>query len=113
LLDRPVIALVPLTGAIVPGETGRGLPAHAAVALLEGLREQRNVRAVVLRIDSPGGSATASDDLWRAVRRLDQEKPVVASLGTVAASGGYYAAVGARRIVAHASTLTGSIGIFG
>lgn len=113
LLDRPVVALVPLTGAIVPGETGRGLPAHAAVALLEALREQPRVRAVVLRIDSPGGSATASDDLWRAVRRLDERKPVVASLGTVAASGGYYAAVGARRIVAHASTLTGSIGIFG
>lgn len=113
LLDRPVIALVPLTGTIVPGDMGRGLPAHAAVALLEALREQRHVRAVILRIDSPGGSATASDDLWRAVRRLDQEKPVVASLGTVAASGGYYAAVGARRIVAHASTLTGSIGIFG
>lgn len=111
LRDRPVVALVPLSGTIVPGETGRGLPAHAAAALLEALREQPRVRAVVVRIDSPGGSATASDDLWRAVRRLDQEKPVVASLGRVAASGGYYAAVGARRIVAQPSTLTGSIGI--
>lgn len=112
-VDRPVVALVPLSGVIVPGEVGRGLPAHAAVALLDALREQRRVRAVILRIDSPGGSATASDDLWRAVKRLDREKPVVASLGAVAASGGYYAAVGARRIVAHAATLTGSIGIFG
>jgi protease-4 len=111
LRDRPVVALVPLAGTIVSGEVGRGLMAHAAVGLLEALREQPRVRAVVLRIDSPGGSATASDDLWRAVRRLDQEKPVVASLGRVAASGGYYAAVGARRIVAHAATLTGSIGI--
>jgi protease IV len=109
--DRPVIAVLPLVGAIIPGETGRGLPAHAAVDLLEGLREAHVVRAVVLRIDSPGGSATASDDLWRAIKRLDQEKPVIASLGRVAASGGYYAAVGARRIVSHATTLTGSIGI--
>jgi protease-4 len=110
-LDRPLVAQVSMSGTIVPGETGRGLPAHAVVDLLEGLREAAAVRAVVLRIDSPGGSATASDDLWRAVRRLDEKKPVVASLGAVAASGGYYAAVGARRIVAHASTLTGSIGI--
>lgn len=109
--DPPVIAVVTLTGTIIPGETGRGLPAHAAIELLDGLREVPVVAAVVVRIDSPGGSATASDDLWRAVRRLDEQKPVVASLGRVAASGGYYAAVAARRIVAHPSTLTGSIGI--
>lgn len=109
--DRPLVALVYLQGTIVPGEEGSGIPAHAAVELLDDLRDDASVRAVVIRIDSPGGHALASDDLWRAARRLDAEKPVVASLGRVAASGGYYLAVGCRRIVAHQATLTGSIGV--
>jgi protease-4 len=109
--DLPLIAVAELEGAIVPGKEGRGVAVHAWVELLEELADDDEVKAVVLRIDSPGGSAEASDDLWRAARLLDREKPVVASLGRVAASGGYYAAVAARRIVAHPSTLTGSIGV--
>lgn len=111
LHDRPRLAVVPLEGAIASGQKGRGIRSLAAVDLLEQLERDPGVRAVVLRIDSPGGSATASDEVWRAVRQLDQSKPVVASLGRVAASGGYYIAVGCRRIVAHEGTITGSIGI--
>jgi protease-4 len=71
-----------------------------------------NIRAIVLRVDSPGGAALASDKIWRAVRRARERKPVVASMGAVAASGGYYVACAADEIWADPSTLTGSIGIF-
>lgn len=83
-------------------------------AALKALREfgrAEDVRAVVVRIDSPGGAVGASQEIFQEIRRLDQKKPVVASLGTVAASGGYYAALGARRIVANPGTVTGSIGV--
>ena len=79
----------------------------------EKARTDDSVRAVVLRIDSPGGSALASDLIWREVMLTQREKPVVVSMGNVAASGGYYIAMAAGTIVAHPSTLTGSIGVFG
>lgn len=79
----------------------------------EKARTDDSVRAVVLRIDSPGGSALASDLIWREVLLTQREKPVVVSMGDVAASGGYYIAMAAGTIVAHPSTLTGSIGVFG
>ena len=79
----------------------------------EKARTDDSVRAVVFRIDSPGGSALASDLIWREVMLTQREKPVVVSMGNVAASGGYYIAMAAGTIVAHPSTLTGSIGVFG
>lgn len=79
----------------------------------EKARTDEAVRAVVLRVDSPGGSALASDLIWREVMLTQREKPVVVSMGDVAASGGYYIAMAAGTIVAHPSTLTGSIGVFG
>ena len=79
----------------------------------EKARTDDSVRAVVLRVDSPGGSALASDLIWREVMLTQREKPVVVSMGDVAASGGYYIAMAAGTIVAHPSTLTGSIGVFG
>ena len=79
----------------------------------EKARTDDSVRAVVLRIDSPGGSALASDLIWREVMLTQREKPVIVSMGNVAASGGYYIAMAAGTIVAHPSTLTGSIGVFG
>ena len=79
----------------------------------EKARTDDSVRAVVLRIDSPGGSALASDLIWREVMLTQREKPVVVSMGNIAASGGYYIAMAAGTIVAHPSTLTGSIGVFG
>jgi protease-4 len=79
---------------------------------LQQAREDRHVRAVVLRIDSPGGSTLASDRIWREVERVRREKPVVVSMGNLAASGGYYIAMSADHIVADPLTLTGSIGVF-
>ena len=79
----------------------------------EKARTDDSVRAVVLRVDSPGGSALASDLIWREVMLTQREKPVVVSMGDVAASGGYYIAMAAGTIIAHPSTLTGSIGVFG
>ena len=78
---------MPLEGVINSGERGRGVRSLAVIELLERLERSRRVKAVVLRIDSPGGSATASDEIWRAVKRVDESKPVVASMGRVAASG--------------------------
>lgn len=80
---------------------------------LKWAREEQDVKAVVLRIDSPGGSALAADMLWEDVRRLREVKPVVVSMGAYAASGGYYMAVPASRIIAYPSTITGSIGVIG
>lgn len=80
---------------------------------LEKLMNDDDVKAVVLRVNSPGGSAYASEQIWRAVSRLKEKKPVVVSMGTYAASGGYYISCAANHIVAEPTTLTGSIGIFG
>lgn len=115
------IAVVYVDGAIVSGpSSGPGLFGGARTAgsdtivgQLDQARKEASVKAVVLRVDSPGGSAFASDEIWRAVARLQQEKPVVVSMGGVAASGGYYVSAGAARIVAQPSTITGSIGVFG
>ena len=80
---------------------------------LEALMDDEDVKAVVLRVNSPGGSAYASEQIWRAVTRLKAKKPVVVSMGTYAASGGYYISCAANYIYAEPTTLTGSIGIFG
>ena len=80
---------------------------------LEELMDDDDVKAVVLRVNSPGGSAYASEQIWRAVTRLKAKKPVVVSMGTYAASGGYYISCAANYIYAEPTTLTGSIGIFG
>lgn len=80
---------------------------------LRALREDDNVKAVVLRVNSGGGSAYASEQIWREVELLKAEKPVVVSMGGMAASGGYYISSGANKIFAEPTTLTGSIGIFG
>ncbi|MFM7107784.1 MAG: signal peptide peptidase SppA [Planctomycetaceae bacterium] len=120
--DKPAgagrrIAVVHLTGEIREGKGRDDLLAGGAAGsedLVKAVREaarDEKVAAIVLRIDSPGGSALASDLIWREVERCD--KPVVASLSDVAASGGYYVAVAADRIVAAPGTLTGSIGVVG
>lgn len=80
---------------------------------LRELREDEDVKAVVLRVNSGGGSAYASEQIWREVELLKEEKPVVVSMGGMAASGGYYISCGANKIFAEPTTLTGSIGIFG
>ncbi len=80
---------------------------------LAKVRKDKNIRAAVLRVNSPGGSASASDIIWREVKLFSQEKPIVVSMGDYAASGGYYISCAANYIVAEPTTLTGSIGVYG
>ena len=114
----PHIALVVASGAIMPGKShdspsdGRVMGSESVISDLQEARTRRSIRAVVLRVDSPGGSGQASDDIWREVARCRREKPVIVSMGDYAASGGYYIAAGATDIVAQPATLTGSIGVF-
>ncbi len=117
-----VIAIVGGEGAVVTGgsETNSPfgeLPGFASDVIARAIldaAEDEDVKAIVFRVDSPGGSPTASDQIWRAVERAqEQGKPVVVSMGSLAASGGYYVAAGADAIVANRGTITGSIGIFG
>jgi protease-4 len=121
--SKGAIAIVGGEGDIVTGgEKGfnplsAGSPEFASDIVskkLLALLDDDTVKAVVFRIDSGGGSATASDQIWRAVKRLQEKgKKVVVSMGSMAASGGYYVAAGADRIVATRATITGSIGVFG
>lgn len=113
------VALVTASGTIVPGRS-RDVPGSGAVlgaeTLVHALREARTrsaIKAIVLRVDSPGGDAQASDDIWREVERCQAVKPVIVSMSDYAASGGYYMSVPADSIVSQPATLTGSIGIFG
>ncbi len=82
-----------------------------AVEMLEDARKDSNIKAVVLRVDSPGGAVAASQEIYEEVKNVNATKPVVVSMGDVAASGGYYVALGARRIFANPGTITGSIGV--
>lgn len=117
---KPTIAVVTLAGPIVSGRGGRQLSPFGtsnaggdtiAAALREAGADD-SVSAVVLRVDSPGGAVTASETIWREVNRLREAgKPVVASMGAVAASGGYYVSMSADAIVANPGTITGSIGV--
>jgi protease-4 len=115
----PRIALVHASGTIAPGRSRPSpgddpvMGAETMVEALRDLRRRSSIRAVVLRVDSPGGDAQASDDIWREVERLAATRPVVVSMSDVAASGGYYIAAAGSRIVAQPTTLTGSIGIYG
>ena len=113
------IAVYYAYGEIVDSETGSLMDTeHCIVANtvckdLERLMNDDNVKAVVLRVNSPGGSAYASEQIWRAVTNLKAKKPVVVSMGGYAASGGYYISCAANYIVSEPTTITGSIGIFG
>lgn len=115
---QPRIAVLTLEGAISSSSdptsllTGPGgINSDHIVPVIHKLAEDDNVRAIVLRVDSPGGSALASDLIWHALEASG--KPVVASMGDTAASGGYYISMGAERIFAEPGTLTGSIGVLG
>lgn len=118
---RPVVALLRAVGPIISGSNDTSLvggeDAVASDDLVKALGEAAadpKVRAVVLRIDSPGGSQVASESIWHATKQLRAAgKPLVVSMGDEAASGGYYIAAAADRIVAEPGTLTGSIGVFG
>lgn len=113
LSDLPHVAYVVARGAIHRGRGVRGIAAESLRELLERVKRDEAVRAVVLRLDSPGGEAVASDLIWRAVTLLRREKPVVVSMGDVTASGGYYIAAAADAVFAEAGSVTGSIGVVG
>jgi len=108
------VAIVYADGAIVDGEgVGKEIYGNTLAAKLAKVRGEKKIKAVVLRVNSPGGSALASDVIWREMELLKAEKPIVVSMGSYAASGGYYISCPADVIVADKTTLTGSIGVFG
>ena len=108
------IAVLYCNGEIVSGKSSEGNIGSVSICEeLKKIRKDENIKALVLRINSPGGSALASDVMWREIELLKKEKPVVVSMGSVAASGGYYLAAPASWIVAQPNTITGSIGVFG
>jgi len=113
-LSSPGVALVYAEGDIVDGE---GSPSQIGGVKLAReirlLRQDDNVKAIVLRVNSPGGSATAAEDIQRELRLAQKTKPVVISMGTYAASGGYWISAYGKRIFAEPTTITGSIGVFG
>lgn len=107
------IAVIVADGTIVPGKAdGTLIGSDTFTELIRKARENKRVKAVVLRINSPGGSFQASDVIWREITLTSKVKPVIASMSDYAASGGYYLAMGCDTVVAHPHTITGSIGIF-
>ena len=107
------IAVIFADGDVVMGKgQNEAIASDDYRALIQKIRNDKSIDAVVLRVNSPGGSALASDIIWREIDLLKKEKPVVVSMGDVAASGGYYIACGADSIFADANTITGSIGVF-
>ena len=118
--QRPEIAILYANGIIVSGSSQTpgllgGMEMIGSQTLIKQIKESiddDNIRAVVLRVDSPGGSAFASEEMWRALQLLKREKPLIISMGGVAASGGYYIATAGDRIFAEPTTITGSIGVY-
>ena len=114
---RPKIALIYATGSIATGESfyapllGKVMGSKTICQAISSARKSDSVKGIVFRIDSPGGSALASDIIWREVELTRGKKPFVVSMSDTAASGGYYIAVGADKIVAQPTTITGSIGV--
>lgn len=108
------VAVIVADGDINMGENTDGsIGGNGMAKLLRQVRLDPKVKAVVLRINSPGGSALASDLMWREIELIKQTKPIIASMSDLAASGGYYMAMACDTIVAHENTITGSIGVFG
>ena len=117
---RDTIAVVHIDGAIMDGDSAEGglfgsssVGSRTIRGVLKELQDDDLVKGVVLRINSPGGSATASEVIWRAVRDVAEEKPVYVSVGSMAASGGYYIAVSGDKIFVNPSSIVGSIGVVG
>jgi protease IV len=110
------IAVIVAEGTIMPGENNGSENVIAGKTFVEEIRKAReddDIKAIVLRVNSPGGEFRASDMIWREVQLAKKAKPVIASMGDYAASGGYYLSMGCDTIVAQPHTITGSIGIFG
>lgn len=109
--EKPNIAVILAEGAVAT--SGDGLTSEEICKLFKEVREDENIKTVVLRVNSPGGSALASDEIWREVKLTNEKKKVIVSMGDLAASGGYYVSAPASYIFAEPMTITGSIGVFG
>ena len=108
------IAVVYALGTIVSGESSEeNMGSSTIVKAINKANKDSTIKAIVLRVNSPGGSALASDVIWRSIEKTKVNKPVIVSMGDLAASGGYYISCGADRIFAEPNTITGSIGVFG
>ncbi len=108
------IAVIYAEGDIIYGEGELGTVGHITLnKAIRNARKDKRIKAIVLRINSPGGSALASELIWREVELTKRKKPVIVSMGDLAASGGYYIAANASKIIAEPTTITGSIGVFG
>lgn len=111
--SQNIVAVLYAEGSITDGTGKDGITSKRYVKEIEKLKNDDKVKAVVFRVNSGGGSAYASEQIWKAITDLKAKKPVVVSMGGLAASGGYYISCNASKIVAQPNTLTGSIGIFG
>lgn len=111
-LKKDKVAVIYAVGEI-DGSDGEGIVSKDLVETINDVAKDKSVKSVVLRVNSPGGSAFGSEQIWRALTNLKKEKPLIVSMGNYAASGGYYIACMADSIVAQPNTITGSIGIFG
>jgi len=108
------IAIIYATGDIISGKsTENSMGSKTIVEAINKSKDDSSIKGIVIRVNSPGGSALASDVIWRSIELAKKRKPVVVSMGDVAASGGYYISCGADRIFAEENTVTGSIGVFG
>ncbi len=121
--ETGAVALIAIEGGISDGESknnplpipifgGKSAGGYSVARAIRSAAQDENIKSIVLYVDSPGGSALASEIIWREVTRAKTQKPVVAVMGDVAASGGYYVACAATRILAAPATITGSIGVF-
>lgn len=110
-IDGPIIDGDSSAGGVLGGEGSTG--SRTIRNALEEIRSQDLIKGVIVRIDSPGGSATASEVIWRGLQRVGEKKPVWVSVGSMAASGGYYCAVGGKKIYVSPSSIVGSIGVVG
>ncbi len=113
-LAKNKIAVIYAAGSIVTGDgTNDNIGSDRIARVIREARRDSSIKAIVLRVNSGGGSALASEIIWREVKLASETKPLIASFGDVAASGGYYIAAPARKIIASPNTITGSIGVFG
>jgi protease-4 len=112
-IEDPMVVVLHLAGQIVDGDATSGMASGPSVKKIDELAANEHVKGVVVRVNSPGGSATASEAIRQALIRLAAKKPVVFSMGELAASGGYWITAIGRPILAEAGTITGSIGVFG
>lgn len=111
--SEDLIGIINVEGVIMPGQsTEEATGSDDVVSQIQKAKYDKNIKGVIVRVNSPGGSALASDVIWSEIKRLREIKPVYASFGDVAASGGYYVGVAAEKIYAHPNTITGSIGVY-